>query len=109
MTKGDWLACAIAFAVMILMEVTARVLFGDWWMLAWTVMAIALYLLVIFLPERHYAWLVSRFPFLLRWSQPAPWPRPDVWRAEAERRALERLLNSSVAQPAPPNGKGTDV
>jgi hypothetical protein len=101
----DLLAMAIFLAVGLLLEVLLRALVGDWWPWPWLAIVMAAQVIVMVLTDRHFARLVSRYPWLLRWSsQPAAPLRPSVAsiaRIEAERRALERLL-SSVAQPAPP-------
>ena len=98
----DLLAMAICLAVAFGLEFVLRALVSDWWPWFWLALIMAAHLLVVVLPDRHFARLVSRYPVLLRWSPPSTPIRPDIAKVEAERQALVRLL---TAPPTSLNGK----
>ena len=85
----DLAAMAISLAAGLLLEFVLHCLVGEWWPLPWSALLLLAWCGIIACPEATVARLVSRYPWLLRWSQPAAPVRPNIARVEAERRALE--------------------
>lgn len=101
----ELVAFAICMSLGVGLEILLRVLVGEWWWLWWLALVTAAHVLVMVAPDRYFAWLVGRYPWL-RSSEPAAPVLPVIARVEAERRALERLLKPSP-QPATLNVTGT--